>query len=726
MTTPGVLNVAAAPIRLKASSGRMSSDAYGDVLHRVALTVNSSLEIKEVLEQLGNLTLEAIPADRASMFLLDEAEKRLIPTFSSGRVTDIGLWERFRSLDPVDLQEVPDRWRWFRGGRAMGIPDVAASRIIPAEIVEIFGPRSAIIAPLFAGGEPQGVLALDWTAPGRDFGEAELNLAEAIAGYAALAVRNARLYQRLQAKARSNERLVEVSGALNSSMSLKSVLDLICSYCEELLGTSHCSVNLLDDSYPNKVKTLAVRGIAWFTGNPDSIKTVSHKEIERVRRIWKASARPVTYPGSKLRQAVDRSDVPSPIQSVVLFPLVRPTKILGFIVAGFPHDAVPAGDYLEVGQALADQAATAIGRACLHDSLRVRVQRLEVLYRLSDVVAGTADLSVAVRELNRIAKSELGARFGSISIANARLREAVGGRDPDLQEIEAIRSWRASLAGKQSSLGLRDTNNGLLVPIVHRRRVQGALRVTPERGSLDESDQDVLLAIGSGLAEVICKADLRREIVENERRLAIAADRERIARDLHDSVGQLLSGMRMELGTFLIEAPDDCWRERLSHLIDLTSRGSQEVREAIHALVFLEVQRRGLVQSLRALARKVELSSGMNVHFEVSAATVKLSNSHENALFRLAHEALMNVQRHSRASIVSMRLNYDSGSVSLTVRDDGVGLSNRDPFDGGSDHFGLRALQTLIEQLGGSLEIINAIPRGVALEGRFDLKKGGR
>lgn len=200
------------------TQGSMASS--GSVLHRVALTVSSSLDIKEVLERLARLTLEAIPADRCNLFLMDEGGTRLLPALSIGEVSDAGLWERFRALEPIDLFAVPDRWKAFTGGRALLIPDMAASPLIPPQIVEAFGSRSAFLAPLIANGEPIGVLSVDWLSAHVSRGTDELALLEAIAGYAALAIRNARLYQGLAAKARSLERLVEVAGRLQSAPTL--------------------------------------------------------------------------------------------------------------------------------------------------------------------------------------------------------------------------------------------------------------------------------------------------------------------------------------------------------------------------------------------------------------------------------------------------------------------------------------------------------------------------
>lgn len=688
----------------------------GDILHRVALTVNSSLELKEILRTLSELALEAIPADRCHLFLLDESGTKLVPTFSSGRVTDLRLWQRFRAMEPIDLKEVPARWQAFCAGRAMAIPDMAASALVPAEIVDVFGSRSSLVVPLVAAGEPLGLFSVDWLGPGQDLSYEDLELAEAIGAYAALAIRNARLYEKLNHKALELERLVGVAGALNSKLSLQSVLDLICEAFEELLGTTHCSVITSADGAEPTIRTLAMRGVAWFTDDPETVRAVSPKEIARVRKLWKRSPQPVLYPSWEEQEAVDRSLIPATVRSAALFPLVSSETLHGFVLAGFPAVGGPGAEALENGHALAEQAATAIGRAALYQSVQSRLRRLEVLYRLSDVISGSTGITAALRKLNKVLKDELGIEIRSVVAANSKIRDAVGALPPDEQEMEAIRSWRAMLAKPAELEPRRVSPDALLVPIVHRSRLQGVLRVTVTDHPTPE-DFDLLSAIASGCAEIVYKATLHRAIGETERALAVSAERDRIARDLHDSVGQLLTGMALHLRNYIVEAPTLTWRERFRELHELTARGRNEIRETIHSLLFLEVRKRGLVKSIKDLASKFEATTGIQVTVKVAGTIEPLTISKEDALFRVVYEALMNVERHSRASFVTIVIAYRKAEASVNIRDDGIGLAHRDPFRSGN-HYGLRSMQQALEEVGGRLEVRNASPRGVDVEGR--------
>lgn len=715
------INEPAQAFQTDLSSSDLAAESFGrigDLLHRVTLTVNSTLELKEVLTQLADLAMEAIPADRCHLFLLDDTGTKLIPTFSIGRVTDMRLWRRFKEMDPIDLKEVPARWQAFSTSRSIAITDMSTSPIVPKELVKVFGSRSALISRLDAKGEPLGIFSLDWVGKTREFDYEEIQLVEAISAYAALAIRNARLYESLQRKARTLERLVGLAGALNSSLSLRPLLELVCEAFEELLGTSHCSVNTIVDNDPKTLHTLAVRGDKWFTSRPESVRAVSPKEIARVNKLWKNSAQPVVYPNWEEQTAVDCSLIPAVVRSAALFPLVSGGKLHGFVVAGFPKLGAHGSESLEYGQALADQAATAIARAELHEQLQQRLQRVEVLFRLSDVIAGSTDINRAIRKLNRVLRTEVGISLVSICISNSKVREAVGARAPGRDEIEAIRSWRASLARTRKPPSPRKVDGRLLVPVVHRSRVQGALTVAIENNG-DPAEAGLLGTIAAGCAEVIYKASLHRDLADTERRLAVAAERDRIARDLHDSVGQLLTAMGMHLSEYAAEAPDITWRRRLLELLQLTTKGGRDVREAIHSLLFLEVRKRGLARSLKDLVEKFQATTGIDTTFKVEGEIQPLIAAHEDALFRVVHEGLMNVERHSRASFVTILLAYREEEVAVRIRDDGVGLVHREPFGTNGRHFGLRTLERLMEEVGGSLEVRNAGPRGVVVEGRI-------
>lgn len=701
-----------------------------EALHRVSITVNASLDIKETIERLARVTLEAIPADRCTLLLVDDTSRALVPTLSIGQVTDAHLWQRFLDLAPIDLTEVPERWQLFAQGRALSVGDMAASPLVPPGVVEVFGTRSAILAPLIAADEPIGLMVLDWRDEVGDKAPEDVHLLEAIAAYASLAIRNARLYDRLASKARSLERLVEVAGAINSSPSLPSVLDLVCSAFEQLLGPTHCSLNLIDRAHPPQVETVSVRGEAWFAGNRDVLAAAPPEELARVASVWAARPEPIVYSDIPSSGLVSPEVIPPSVRSLALFPLVHRGTLLGAVVAGFANKTGPKRHQLDSAQALAELAAASISRASVDRALRLRLRQVETLSALSDVVATTTDFDSALDALNRVSGNDLGVRFSSIAVSDRAARAALGATGPEARDQAVIREWRrlTRTAGRGPAV-VRDGEE-LLVPVARNGRVLGLLRGVATDFSAAKAaepyDEGVLLAMGAGCADVLHNAVLHAELAEKERRLAVAGERERIARDLHDSVAQLITGMGMRLAACAADAPDQHWRERMQELLRMAAQGSNDIRGAISSLLFLQVGHDGLVPSLRELVQKFDTSSDFAARLQVVGEVPALDQPVADALFRVAHEALANAERHARASVVCVTLNCDQDGVVLRVRDDGVGLASRDPFGHRPGHFGVRGMRQLIGSAGGTLRIASAAPRGVVVEARVPVERSIR
>jgi signal transduction histidine kinase len=701
-----------------------NGSSLSPIIQRIALASNSSLDAYEVLERLAELTLEAIPGDRCSIFVLDDAG-RLVPKMASGRIPNEEEFRRFLGSAPIELDEVAERLKALTAGRAFYIPDMASSPLVPDEFVERFNTRSALVVPLIAHNEPVGILSVDWILPGHDCTEDEVALVEAIGAYVALALRNATLFEGLSSKALTLERLVNLAGALNSAASLRSVLELVCSSFEDLLGTKWVSVDLLDSNVPESIRTVATRGEEPHV-HPRSNNHVTPPgsiadDINRIVTHQNRSSQPLVYPN------LESGSVAKPPRGpAALFPLSRPDGPLGYVIAAFRSTEPPDAESLTTGQALAELAAAATSRAHLHQELQWRLQRAEIVHRLSDVVAGAAELSSTLRKLNELLPDELGTRLESISLANIQLRDAIGAPSPTDEELEAIRSWRAIVARRANPMP-RKTQGGLLVPIAHRRRVLGVLKVAIDAATYSPPDEELLLAIASGCAEIVYKAGLQRELEDSERRLTIVAERERIARDLHDSVGQLLTGLGMRILEYETDATDPVWRERLEGLREIATKGSREMRAAIQSLLFLQVRREGLARSLRELARRFEATTGMATVLRVSGDTISLATVAEDALFRVAHEALMNAERHSRASSIVLSLSYTTDDAVLAVTDDGIGLGDIDPFSKlQNGHFGLQALRGLLGEVGGDLQLSNLLPHGLRIEGRIPVRGRGR
>lgn len=277
----------------------------------------------------------------------------------------------------------------------------------------------------------------------------------------------------------------------------------------------------------------------------------------------------------------------------------------------------------------------------------------------------------------------------------------------------------------------------LAVPILHAGRPLGVVNV--------EGDQP-FTAVDVQLLELV--ADALAVAIENtrlfaqERRLAVLEERQRLARDLHDSVTQLLfsSTLLAESLPGLMRKGIDEAAPKVERLIELNRRALGEMRGLLRELApggsgadfssrelpapaMVMLHRHGLVEALRTELATVA-AQGLGTHLEASTYE-RQSREREEMLLRVAQEALANAQKHAAARSVSVRLAALEGEVVLTVRDDGCGFDARSAVraegaqaraDGG---MGLASMRDRIRSLFGSLIVESAPGHGTTVEARL-------
>lgn len=356
------------------------------------------------------------------------------------------------------------------------------------------------------------------------------------------------------------------------------------------------------------------------------------------------------------------------------------------------------------------------------------------LRRLAEVVAGTADLTAAIRDVNRLVAAPLGLRVSSCALVSSQLRAATGSPAPDGEQAEVIERWRTAhrhgvalepvhttQTARSDAAGTRIT----LVPVVHRHRVHGAALMTGETADALHSSP-LLPAIGLAFGEVAWKASVRRELARNRRRLAIAVEQERAARDVQTSVHRRLAALGDRLVAHIADAPDRVWRERMEELLHLTGEVDREVRQSLNVLRTMPAQGDDLPASLRAIAREISAETELFVKVFVDGEPRRLSAARVEALFHVAVESLLAAALSARAENAVMILDYEPGEVSLVVRDDGVGLAHRNVF-ATTGRESIRGLQQRLQRVGGTLGLHSLQPRGLAVEARVPAPaRGGR
>jgi signal transduction histidine kinase len=211
-------------------------------------------------------------------------------------------------------------------------------------------------------------------------------------------------------------------------------------------------------------------------------------------------------------------------------------------------------------------------------------------------------------------------------------------------------------------------------------------------------------------------AETRAELAETARHAGVLAERERLARELHDTIAQGFTSVVMQLESAeqaLTERPDDA-REHLEKARRTARENLGEVRRTVSALRPELLEGSSLSQ---AVARAVEAwseAAGIAAETRITGDAMTLTGETEVNLLRVTQEALNNIAKHARASQVVVSLSYLGDTVTLDIDDDGVGFAGRaGPWaDGG---FGLIGMRERIASVGGELSVESAPGEGTTI-----------
>ncbi len=204
---------------------------------------------------------------------------------------------------------------------------------------------------------------------------------------------------------------------------------------------------------------------------------------------------------------------------------------------------------------------------------------------------------------------------------------------------------------------------------------------------------------------------LRDHAVQVEE-LATTKERNRLAREIHDSLGHYLTVVNVQIGAAqaILELDRQRALDHLSNAQALTQEGLAEVRHSVAALRASPIESRPLPEALTKLAEQWN-AAGLRAKFVVAGTTRPLTPQVNLTLYRAAQEALTNVGKHAHASSVELHLDYrDERLIRLRIKDDGLGSANS---EGG---FGLLGVRERVQLLNGAVHVRAGAGEGFSLE----------
>ncbi len=250
-------------------------------------------------------------------------------------------------------------------------------------------------------------------------------------------------------------------------------------------------------------------------------------------------------------------------------------------------------------------------------------------------------------------------------------------------------------------------------------RVQGVVVLThPEPGHFDAGHLPFLALLASQVSLAVRNADAYLQSEE----LAIAEERARIAREIHDGVAQSLAfaALKLDLVVRLLRRDPDEAEQELGRAKATIREMIREVRRSIFALRPVDLERYGLVETLRRYALDFGQQNDVGVELDV-APLAGLSMKTEAVLFRIFQEAMNNVAKHAKASSVHVALGpCGDDAVELVVEDDGVGFDRTQVADrvttaGG---LGLRQMEERVTARGGRFSAVSLPGKGTRVQVR--------
>jgi len=395
-------------------------------------------------------------------------------------------------------------------------------------------------------------------------------------------------------------------------------------------------------------------------------------------------------------------------------------------VLAFPASTlIVVGAIVLVGTAGAAIAFRSIDR--LAATLRERNEELErsgasarALYRVSISLSTLTNVDDVLRAVVDSARSLLDADVALLVLfrSDATLRLAATSGSEDAFSTNGAEPGSDFRRFVKSS----EIRSHLAAPIQRAGRSIGTLAVgTEQERSYHVDAVEVLASLASQAAVAIENERLAAQL----RELAIQRERERIAREMHDGLAQVLGYVNTKsqaVEELLAAGRIDAARAQLSELAAAARSVYVDVREAILGLISPIAPERGLVGAIEEYARLFSEASKLATTVEAtqSARRAQLSPEAQAQTFRIVQEALTNVRKHAAALSARITLDTIGDDLVVAVQDNGRGIDSEAEERGGWPHFGIKAMRDRATALGGTIELTRTSP-GTRLELRVPL-----
>ncbi len=395
----------------------------------------------------------------------------------------------------------------------------------------------------------------------------------------------------------------------------------------------------------------------------------------------------------------------------------------------------PEGDIIALEGYAVDATERVLARQMLEQRVADRTRELSTLHQVMAVTSASLDMAEVLESALEPVLAAMGSEMGAIHLLDETGETlhlaAWRGIPPDLVgQVESV-PVNSGLTGwvveQSRPLVVPDVSTGprplLAIPVCGSQayigaairakgQVLGVLSVVSEGGRQFKVEEVNLL---DSIANEVGGAIENARLYQQAERLAVVRERERLARELHDSVTQSLYSLHLlsEAGRQLAVTGDtERVKGYLERLGEISQQALKEMRLLVYELRPLALKREGLAGALQQRLDAVEKRAGVDVRLLVEGE-IELPTSVGEGLYRIAQEALNNILKHAKATRVTVRIHSENSRVALEIVDNGTGFDPDEMTDYGG--MGLASMRERAEKLGGSLTVLSKPGQGTTI-----------
>lgn len=698
------------------------------------------------LETLLNLTLDqlqtVVPFNEGAVFIQEDGDLRLLSyrgPRSHHDVLNLKLpIDQLKTNADIFSFKKPVIIRDARANKTLASIISQAGNIAEDNILEHI--RSWVWIPLVAKKQPIGALALCHNQPDY-FSQEQAQLAFAFANQVVVAIENAQLYSKVKQHSGQLESMFLVHQAITSRLDSEAILQLIADSARRLTNTRLSVVYLVDGTELRVAAFSCESNSSLFVGQRiPFIQSAIGQVIQSGRPLLIGDVKNSTYVDLEPIRRLD-------ICCYLVVPMLSIFESIGIIAVGDKQVGVLGPQDEETLMMLASGAVIGLENARLYHRERERRYEAEQRRRVAESLRDMLTVLNSDRTVDEIleyialqASQVLDAR-GSVvfrleeaafaiqasyglSAKNAvKTNEAMNQqiiRHTLLTRQPVVLSNLTDSASESEDL-LSDEKlqillvNGfravLAVPLIVKEEVYGSLALyynEPREFSTDEIDLAITFCDQAALAIENARLQIQAE------EAAVAAERHRLARDLHDAVTQSLfsASLIADIMPRLWDRDQDEARRRLAELRQLTRGAMAEMRTLLLELRPAALTEGRLSEVLRHLTAAINSRTQTAITLKVDGE-YGLPPDVQVGLYRIIQEALNNVVKHSRAESATVSLTFEPEQLKLCIEDNGRGFEVNNI---SSEHLGVGIMRERAENIGASLKILSQLGGGTRID----------